>query len=118
MASWRYHVPAMSTIVGEAADALAPLLSVGAGAAARDLAERGGTRLSAGALRFLKELRGRSRSRPDDLEDTLGSALASGQLTERDLKQLIVLCGQVNSSTNVKNMVAGHEIHIDTLNMS
>jgi hypothetical protein len=84
----------MSDVVTEAADVIVPFLSMGAGAAARDLAERGGVQLSDSVSRILALLRSRlSGSTPTNagVEEALRSAIVDGELSDDDLKVLVSL---------------------------
>jgi hypothetical protein len=88
----------MSDVVQEAAQAIVPLLSAGAGAAAHDLAEQVGARVSDAVVRVLSGIRERfpgSRPRVADVEDALREALAGGRVTEADLRSLVVQAGRV-----------------------
>lgn len=105
----------MSDVVTEAADVIVPLLSVGAGAAARDLAERGGVQLSDSVSRILALLRSRlSGSTPTNagVEAALRSAMVDGELSDDDLKVLVSLkqtvgCAHVEGDVRAKNAFIG-----------
>jgi hypothetical protein len=84
----------MSDLVTEAVDVIVPLLSMGAGAAARDIAERGGVQLAESVSEILGRLRARlSRHAPSraEVESALQAALAAGEIADDDLKSLISL---------------------------
>jgi hypothetical protein len=84
----------MNDVVGEAADVIVPLLSMGAGAAARDLAERGGVQLAESVSAILSRLRARLSGRAParaDVESALQAALAEGEMADDDLRMLISL---------------------------
>jgi hypothetical protein len=84
----------MNDVVSEAADVIVPLLSMGAGAAARDIAERGGLQLAESVSAILSRLRahlsGHAPARAE-VESALQAALAEGLIGDDDLKMLISL---------------------------
>lgn len=105
----------MSDVVSEAADVIVPLLSMGAGAAARDIAERGGVQLSDSVSRILARLRAHLRGNTPTnagVETALRSALVDGELSEDDLKVLVSLKqtaggGHVEGDVHAKNAFIG-----------
>jgi hypothetical protein len=102
----------MSDIVTEATDAIVPLLSLGVGAAARDVAERSGVQLSEKVSAILSKLRRRLKDEkpsPDAVAAALRSALAADEVSAEDLKVLIAVG---------RNAAAGHvegDIHAKTV---
>jgi hypothetical protein len=84
----------MSDVVSEAADVIVPLLSMGAGVAARDMAERGGVQLAESVSAILSRLRARLSGHTParaEVESALCAALAEGQISEGDLRMLVSL---------------------------
>lgn len=84
----------MSDVISEAADVIVPLLSMGAGAAARDIAERGGVQLSESVYAILSGLRARLSGHAPakaEVESVLQAALVKGDIADDDLKMLISL---------------------------
>ncbi|MFI4992917.1 MAG: hypothetical protein ACHQCH_04790 [Solirubrobacterales bacterium] len=111
----------MSDIISDAADSIVPLLSMGAGAAARDVAERGGVQLSEAVSGILARLRARLRGETPartNVEAALRSAIADSQLSRDDLK-LLISVGQhaggihVEGDVCAKNAIIGSTVHID-----
>jgi hypothetical protein len=112
----------MSDIVTDAVEVLVPLLSMGAGAAARDIAERGGTELADGLSGMLSRVRTRLKGQvatKADIEGTLRSEIADGQLTIDELKLLVSLGPTVSRTYiqgNVKNVISDSTLNIETFN--
>lgn len=82
----------MSDVITDAAEVLVPLLSAGAGAAARDVAERGGTDLADRVAQLVAKLRSRLAGSPlpvADVELALRSEVAAGTVTLDDLARLV-----------------------------
>lgn len=108
----------MNDLVHEAADAVVPLLSAGAGAAVRDAVERGGARLSEAASKFLVKLSQRlagAHAGASDVELALRAALAEHELSEADLRAMVALrqaMGDVVVQGDAKNNFIRSEIHI------
>jgi len=112
----------MSDIVNDAAEVLVPLLSMGAGAAARDIAERGGTELADGISGILARVRTRLKGQATaktDIEAALRSEIADGQLTVDELKLLISLgptAGRTYIQGNVKTAIFDSNLNIENFN--
>jgi hypothetical protein len=91
----------MSDVVSEATEVLVPLLSMGAGAAARELAERGGDQVAAVVTGILAKLRlqfkGQAPARTD-IEAALRSEMADGQLSDEHLKIVLSLSSSTGST--------------------
>jgi hypothetical protein len=85
----------MSDLVQEAANALVPLMSAGAGVAAQSAAEDAGSGFYAAAIRVAGKLRrylhGDEEPAAETVEVALRSALADGELGEQDLRNLVSL---------------------------
>jgi hypothetical protein len=99
----------VSEVINEAAEVLVPILSAGAGAAARDAAERTGTHVSKTLARVLGWVRPRlSDTRPSqrDVESALRASVDAGQLTRDDLQTLI----DHRHSIRAKNVFTGTTI--------
>lgn len=105
----------MNDVVSEAADVIVPLLSMGAGAAARDMAERGGIQLAESVSAILSRLRARLSGHAParaEVESALYAALAEGQISDDDLKMLIslrhtVVGAHVQGDVHAKNVFMG-----------
>jgi hypothetical protein len=112
----------MSDVITDAAEALVPLISAGAGAAARDVAERGGTELADRVAQLVAKLRSRLAGSPPpvaDVELALRSEVTEGIVTLDDLARLIALkptVGGVHVHGDVKTAFFGGDIRIDTIN--
>jgi hypothetical protein len=110
----------MSEMISEAADAIVPLLSMGAAAAARDVAERGGVQLSEAVSGILARLRSRLKGEVParaDVEAALRSAVAERRLSTDDLKILVSLKqtvggAHVDGGVHAKNAFIGSTVRI------
>lgn len=99
----------MSEVINEAAEVLVPILSAGAGAAARDAAERAGAHVSEALTQIIARIRPRlSRGRPGlrDVESALRASIDAGQLTRQDLQTVV----DHRQSIRAKNVFTGTTI--------
>jgi hypothetical protein len=99
----------VSEVINEAAEMLVPILSAGAGAAARDTAERAGAHVSEALTRILARVRPRlSGGRPGlrDIEAALRASIDAGQLTRQDLQMVV----DHRQSIQAKNVFTGTTI--------
>jgi hypothetical protein len=99
----------VSEVINEAAEVLVPILSAGAGAAARDAAERAGVHVSEALARVLERIRPRlsgGQPRLRDVESALRASIDAGQLTRQDLRMLI----DHRQSIQAKNVFTGTTI--------
>jgi hypothetical protein len=115
----------MSDVMTDAAEALVPLIYAGAGATARDVAERGGAELADRVARLVAKLRSRltgSALPVADVELALRSEIAAGTVTFDELARLVALRPTVGGvhgvhvHGDVKTGFFGGDIRIDTIN--
>jgi hypothetical protein len=111
---------AVDDVVQEAAQVIGPLLSAGAGAAAHDLAEQAGSRVSAVTSDILARIRRRLTGvQPDvrTIEKALRAAIADGDVTETELRTFVNQIGGDNVSMragkNIYNVRDGINVHGD-----
>jgi len=110
----------MNDVVQEATQAILPFVGAGAGVAAHGFAERAGASLSDGALRVVERIRqrlaGRAVTEPA-VADVLQEALGAGEVTEHDLRGLVVEIGRIQISQGVQiSQEAGRNIYNGDIN--
>lgn len=104
----------------EAVEVAVPLLSAGAGAATSDMAARTGRKLSEATIAVLAKLRGRLGGGPADrgsVSAEIRAALASGEVSEADLRALLRDGGAaIHSQTvvhgDVKTLIENSRIEV------
>ncbi len=107
----------MSVPIQEAAEALAPLIAVGADTAARELAGRAGSGLSDAAIRLIGKVRPFLKSpAPDvaEVERALRAGLVEGAISPFDVEALVSMQSSGRDSLNIRtgNVEAGNDVNI------
>lgn len=107
----RYYFRPMDDVIHDAAEAIVPLLSAGAGAAAHGIAEQAGSRLTDAAGAVIQKVRRRlpgGRPNVGQVEDVLRAALEEGELSRQDLNMVV---SSLSIGRDDRSMRAGKNIY-------